>query len=142
MIPNWLPAYICELIPKTPHRYINKNFKNVATYQCRTDAFKFSFIPWIIIEGNKTDIKIQNSLDSVFRNYLLKEISPLYNICNLPEIKLLARWRLELSHLKEQTFNHNFCGVINPFLSLHQTSFSIAVIIIPYDQYYLRIWTQ
>ena len=29
-----------------------------ATYQCRTDAFRFSFLPWTITEWNKIDIKI------------------------------------------------------------------------------------
>ena len=76
---------------------------DIATYQCRTDAFKFSFFPWTITEWNKIDIKIRNSPYSVFRNYLLKEI------------KLLTRLRLGLSHLDEHKFNHNFVDCVNPF---------------------------
>ena len=91
----------------------------IATYQCRTNALKFSFFPWIINEWNKIDIKIPNSPFSVFKNYLLNEIrskpSPLNSIHNPSGIKLLTRLRLGLSHLNEHKFNHNFDDCVNPF---------------------------
>ena len=99
IISNRLPAYLYKLIPKKSHQYITRNRNDIATYQCRTDAFKFSFFPWTITEWNKIDIKIQNSPYSVFRNYLLNEIrpkpSPLYNFHNPSGIKLLTGLRLE-----------------------------------------------
>ena len=119
IISNGLPAYLYKLIPKKSHQYITRNRNDIATYQCRTDAFKFSFFPWTITEWNKIDIKIRNSPYSVFRNYLLNEIrpkpSPLYNIHNPSGIKLLTRLRLGLSHLNEHKFNHNFDDCVNPF---------------------------
>ena len=144
---NFLLTY--ELIPKKSHQYITRNVNDIATYQCRTDAFKFSFLLWNITEWNKIDIKIRNSPYSVFRNYLLKETrpkpSPLYNIQNPSGIKLLIRLRLGLSHLNEHKFNHNFDDCVNPFctcsLEPESTShfFCTAIIIIQYNQYYLRI---
>ena len=119
IISNVLPAYWYDLIPKKSYQYITRNVNDIATYQCRTDVFKFSFFPWTITEWNKIDTKIRNSPYSVFRNYLLKEIrpkpSPLYNIHNPSGIKLLTRLRLGLSHLNEHKFNHNFDDCVNPF---------------------------
>ena len=47
-----------KLILQKSHQYITRNDNDIATYQCRTDAFKFSFFPWAITEWNKVDIKI------------------------------------------------------------------------------------
>ena len=119
IISNGLPAYLYKLIPKKSHQYITRNVNGIATYQCRSDAFKFSFFSWTITEWSKIDIKNRNTPYSVFRNYLLKEIrpnsSPLYNIHNPSGIKLLTRLRLGLSHLNEHKFNHNFDDCVNPF---------------------------
>ena len=119
IISNGLPVYLYKLIPKKSHQYINRNVNDIAIYDCRTDVFKFPFFPWTITEWNKTDIKIQNSSYSVFKNYLLKEIrpkpTPLYNTHNRSGIKLLTRLRLGLSHLNEHKFNHNFDDCANPF---------------------------
>ena len=119
IISNGLPAYLYKLIPKKSHQYITRNVNGIATYQCRSDAFKFSFFSWTITEWSKIDIKNRNTPYSVFRNYLLKEIrpnsSPLYNNHNPSGIKLLTRLRLGLSHLNEHKFNHNFDHCVNPF---------------------------
>ena len=97
VISNGLPAYLYKLIPKKSHQYITRNRSFIETYQCRTDTFKFSVFLWTITEWNKIDIEIRNSPYSVFRNYLLNEIrpkpSPLYNLHNPSEIKLLTRLR-------------------------------------------------
>ena len=73
---NGLPIYLYNLTPKKSSQYITRNVSDIATCQCRTDACIFSFFPWTITECNKTDIKIQSSPFSVFRNYLLKEMRP------------------------------------------------------------------
>ena len=112
VISNGLPAYLYKLLPKKSHQYITRNRNVIATYQCRTDTFKFSVFPWTITECNKIDIKIRNSPYSVFQNYLLHKIrpkpSPLYNFHNPSGIKLLTRLRSGLSNLNEHKFNHNF----------------------------------
>ena len=119
IISNGPPAYLYKLIPTKSNQYITRNVNDIATCQCRADAFKFSFFSWTITGWNKIDIKIQNSPYSVFRNYLVNEIrpkpSPLYNIHNPSEIKLLTRLRLGLNHLNKHKFNHNFDGCVNPF---------------------------
>ena len=80
---------------------------------------------------NFTDIKVRNSPYSVFRNYLLKEIrpkhSPLYNLQNPAVHKFLTRLRLELSHLNEHKFNHNFGDCVNPFCNYSRESVLISI---------------
>ena len=58
-ISNGLPAYLYELIPTKSHQYITRNVNDIATYQCGTDAFKFSFFPWTITELNKIILKLK-----------------------------------------------------------------------------------
>ena len=42
---------------------------------------------------------------------------PIYNIFNPVGVKHLTRLRLELSHLSERRFNHNFQDCMNPLCS-------------------------
>ena len=92
--------------------------KRHTTFQSRTKTFKFSLLPWSIVEWNQLDLKIRNSSYLVFRNYVIKRIrqlaAPVYNIHNHPlGLKLLTRLRLGLSHLSEHRFNHNFERCLN-----------------------------
>ena len=100
------------------HSYNTRNSEDITTFQSRTKTLKFSFFSCSIVEWNKLDLKIRNSSYLVFRNYLLKRISPLaapvYNIHNPLGLKLLTRLRLGLSHLNEHRFNHNFESCLNP----------------------------
>ena len=48
IISNGLPAYLYKLISKKSNQYITRNVHDIATYQRRTDALKFSFFPWTI----------------------------------------------------------------------------------------------
>ena len=43
--------------------------------------------------------------------------SPVYSILDPPGLKLLSRLRLNLSHLNEHKFRHNFRDQINPLCS-------------------------
>ena len=65
IISNGLPAYLYKLIPKKSHQYITRNRNDIATYQCRTDAFKFSFFPWTITEWNKIDTQFSETMCSM-----------------------------------------------------------------------------
>ena len=51
--------------------------------------------------------------------YLLSNViaNPIYNIFNPVGLKYLTHLRLELSHLNENKFNHNFQACINPLCS-------------------------
>ena len=99
------------MLPKVIH-------EDLATYQTRTNIFKYLFFPNSVMEWNKISSSTQNSTDLVFQNHLLKIIcavsNPVYNIQNYIVLKLLTRLRLGLSHLNEHRFNHNFQNYINP----------------------------
>ena len=78
--------HIAQLLFKGTHSYNMRNSEDITTFQSRTETFKFSFLPWSIVEWNKLDLKTRNSSYLVFRNYLIKRIRPLaapvYNIHN------------------------------------------------------------
>ena len=88
------------------------------TYSCRTDAFKYSFFPWMINEWNKLNFNVWTSSFNIFRANLIKITQPIPNsvfgIFNPLGLKLITRLWLGLSHLNEHRFNHNFNDCINP----------------------------
>ena len=45
---NGIPSYSADLIPSEFHLYNTRNTRNITTYSCRTDPFKYSFFPWTI----------------------------------------------------------------------------------------------
>ena len=115
---NGIPSYLAELIPSEFHLYNTRNTRNITTYSCRTDAFKYSFFPWTINEWNKLNFSIRASSFNIFRANLIKIIRPIPNsvfgIFNPLGLKLITRLRLGLSHLNEHRFKHNFNDCINP----------------------------
>ena len=79
-----IPKYLYELIPTDSHTYNTRNIENVETYYCRTDLFKYSFFPYMMVEWNKLDINLRNAKSFlIFRNSLLKIWrsiqNPIYN---------------------------------------------------------------
>ena len=115
---NGIPSYLAELIHSESHLYNSQNKSNITTYSCRTDAFKYSFFPWMINEWNKLNFNIRTSSFNIFRANLIKIIRPIPNsvfgIFNPLGLKLITRLRLGLSHLNEHRFKHNFNDCINP----------------------------
>ena len=115
---NGIPSYLAELIPSEFHLYNTRNTRNITTYSCRTDAFKYSFFPWTINEWNKLNFSIRASSFNIFRANLIKIIRPIPNsvfgIFNPLGLKLITRLWLGLSHLNEHRFKHNFNDCINP----------------------------
>ena len=114
-----IPKYLYELIPTDSHTYNTRNIENVETYYCRTDLFKYSFFPYMMVEWNKLDINLRNAKSFlIFRNSLLKLgrpiQNPIYNINDPVRIKYLTRLRLGLSHLNDHKFRHNFQDCLNP----------------------------
>ena len=72
-----------------------------------------------MIEWNKLDLNICNSESlTSFKSKILKFIRPSENSifqCNNPKgIQLLTRLRLDLSHLRDHKFKHNFQDTLNP----------------------------
>ena len=81
---------------------------------------KTFFFPSTVIEWNKIDNNIRNSkLASVLKKRILKFIRPspnsMFNLHNPYGIKLLARLRVGLSHLRDDKFRHNFQNYLDPF---------------------------
>ena len=108
---NGIPSYFPELIPSEFHSYNTRNTRNITTYSCRTDAFKYSFFPWTINEWNKLNFNIRASSFNIFRANLIKIIRPIPNsvfgIFNSVGRTLITRRRLGLSHLNYHRFKHN-----------------------------------
>ena len=89
---------------------------------CRTEYFANSFFPYTIKKWKNLNLEICKSVSyEVFQNSLLKLIRPspnsLFNISDSLGIKLLTRFCLGLSHVREHKFIHNFQDTINPLCS-------------------------
>ena len=52
-------VYLYKSIPKKSHQYITRNVNDIATYQCRTDAFKCSFFLGLSLNGIKQILKFE-----------------------------------------------------------------------------------
>ena len=87
-----------------------------------SDYFNSSFFPYCVNEWNKLGPELKNSINiSKFKNSLLAFIRPkhcpVFNIFDPFGLKLLSRLRVNLSHLREHKFRHNFLDTINPLCS-------------------------
>ena len=118
---NEAPDYLISLIPNSKPTIKTRN-GHIPMYHCRTECFKNSFFPSTLTDWFKLDRSIRNSESiSVFKNKLLSFIRPvqnkIYDIFDPIGIKLLTRLRLDLSHLNEHRFRHNFLDCFNPLCS-------------------------
>ena len=77
--------------------YNTRNSDHIETYYCKTDIFKYSFFPYVIVEWNRLD-------------------SPT-NLHNPLGLKLQTSLTVGLSHLNEHRFNQNFENFRNPLYS-------------------------
>ena len=112
------PRYLFEVIPTTKRAYITRNNDQLPHFNVKHNYFKNSFFPSTVIEWNKLDLDIRNSVNLIsFKSKVLKFIRPSENsifLCNNPKgIQLLIRLRLGLSHLEDHKFNHNFQDTLN-----------------------------
>ena len=105
------PSYIYDLLPPLRSSRQHVNSFNLVT--CKSEYFKYSFIPNDIYEWNKWDPDIHNSaLYNLFCNTLLKFIRPAqrktFNVNDSVRVKLFTRPCLGFSHLREHKFRHGF----------------------------------
>ena len=112
------PKYLFKLIPEKKFPYVTKNAGNIPLFNIKHNFYKNSFFPPTIIERNDLD----SNLDfGIFKNNILKFIRPkpnsFFSCCNLKEIKLITRLRLELSHLHEHKYKYNSQNCLNPLCS-------------------------
>ena len=85
----------------------------------RHDFFKKSFFPSTVIEWNKIEKNIRKSESfNIFKKSILKFIRPsqnrVYHCHNPIGIRLITRFRVGLSLLREHKFKHNFQDILNP----------------------------
>ena len=97
-----------------------RNHNNTLLFNLKHEYFRNSFFLLFFIEWNKLDNNTQNSESvSAFKKQILKFIRPspnsTFNVQSPHGIKLLARLRVGLSHLREHKFRHNFLDSIDPF---------------------------
>ena len=113
------PPYLFSLIPMRTNPIPTRSLHNVPLIHSRTEALKNYFFPNVVIEWNKLDTTLRNSLSlAIFKKSISKSIRPrpnsIYGIFNPQGLKYLSRLRLNLSHLREHKFKHNFQDTINP----------------------------
>ena len=116
------PGYLTELIPTRNEAYQTRHLANIPSLSFKHNFFKNTFFPSTILEWNKLDPSLRNSISyNVFKNSILKFIRPspnkIFQRHNPKEIKLVTRLRLGLSHLREQKFKHTFQDTLKPVCS-------------------------
>ena len=111
---NYLPAI---KISRNPARTDLKLFSSIPV---KTDYFANYFSPTVLTSGIDPAIRNVDKISS-FKKALLAVIRPIpaavYNINDPVGLKLLTRLRVNLSHLNEHKFRHNFQDTLNPLCS-------------------------
>ena len=116
VIPSYLKDYLPVLVA-TRHNQRNSVFRR---FVCHTNYFNNSFLPYCVDEWNNLD-PILRELETVslFKKHLLHFIRPkpmpVYDLMDPPGFKLLTHLRVNLSHLREHKFRHNFGDTLVPF---------------------------
>ena len=113
------PLYLSNLLPDKQFSR-NPNRQNLlSSFHKNTDYFANSFFPYCTDQWNALDPNIKNIQSiSLFKKSLLKFIRPspshVFDVTDHSGLKLLTRLRLNLSHLNEHKFRHNFRDTLNP----------------------------
>ena len=122
IINNLAPLYLRKLLPQKQVSR-NPNRQNLfSKFNCKTSYFANSFFPYCTDQWNALDPNIKNIKSiSLFKKALLKFIRPspalVFDVTDYFGLKLLTRLRLNLSHLNEHKFRHNFRDTVNPLCS-------------------------
>lgn len=114
---NKSSPYLFELIPSLQRTHCFSGcFK---TLHCRTELFRYLFLPFNVNEWNKLNSNIKNSDSSaIFRKKILALIRPIgnsiYSIYNPVGVRLINTLRSGISHLRQHEFRHSFADTVNP----------------------------
>ena len=125
IINRFTPKYLYNLLPPVQHNVVNTRQNPHSTpYKCRTEKFKKTYIPSLIIKWSKLAPYIINSTSiNSFKRKLrnLYRVEPLhyFDECSGPGSVHHRRMRMGLSGLKHQRFTYNLvdnnicdtCGV-------------------------------
>ena len=116
------PDYLHSMLPEKQCSYnqeIGSLFRN---FKINTEYFKNFFFPYCVNEWNKLGLELRNSLSiSKFKKdvltFIRPKMCPVYKIHDPIGLKLLTRLRVNLSHLREHKFRHNFLDTLNSLCS-------------------------
>ena len=108
------PDYLFQEIPE--QRLTEYDLRSTRNYEqniSRTKRYSDSYFNNSLYEWNQLDRAVQESPSiAVFKNNLLQVIRPVknlvYNICDIPGVKLLTSLRVNFSSLNEHRFRQNF----------------------------------
>ena len=114
-----------NLIPVRSTPYATRTVGNIPLIKIKDNFFKNSFFPSAIIEWNNLDPNLRNSkIIPVFKEKIFNFTRPspnsFFDFHNHKGIKLITRFKLGLSHLREHKFRHSFQGTINPLCNCGQ----------------------
>ena len=116
------PSYLRDSLPQIQFSRNPTRQNQFSIVSKNTDYFSKSFFPYCTDQWNLLDPAIKNIQSiSLFKKALLKFIRPsaaqVFDVVDYSGLKLLTRLRLNLSHLNEHKFRHNFRDTINPLCS-------------------------
>ena len=116
------PKYLSDLLPQKRRSHNPQRAELFAEIFSHSEYFDNTFLPFSIKFWNRLSSDLRNAASiSVFKNALLKfyrpKASPLFGIIDPIGTKYLTRLRVNLSHLREHKFQHNFSDTINPLCS-------------------------
>ena len=112
IINNQSLSYLFQLVPLPNIKYFAQNSENIPQLRTKHDFFKTPFSPRLEKSGTIWTAYQKIQSISIFKMNILKFIRPTPNsvyYCHNPKgIRLLARLRLGLSHLRKHKFKHSF----------------------------------
>ena len=116
------PEYLYSLVPNKQQSHDPARKELFRDFLSHTDYFNNSFFPYCVKEWNNLSLELRESVSvSKFKKSLLKFIRPnfrpIFDINDPIGLKLLTRLRVNLSHLREHKFRHNFHDTVNPLCS-------------------------
>ena len=116
------PDYLRSMLPEKQCSYNQDRGKLFRNFKINTEYFKNSFFPYCVNEWNKLGLELRNSLSiSKFKKdvltFIRPKMCPVYKIHDPIGLKFLTRLRVNLSHLREHKFCHNFLDTLNPLCS-------------------------
>ena len=131
IVNKFSPSYLVNCLPPIQFSRNPARQNKFSILPKKTDYFSNSFFPYCSHQWNELDPAIKNIQSiSLFKKALLQFIRPsampVFAVTDYTGLKLLTRLRLNLSHLNEHKFNHNFRDTINPLCSCSLESESVS----------------
>ena len=116
------PKYLSDLLPEKRRLLNPQRSELFIEFFSHSAFFDSSFFPFCVKTWNKLSSELRNSSSvSIFKKALLNYYRPkecsIFNIFDPVGLKLLTRLRVNLSHLREHKFRHNFLDTLNPLCS-------------------------